>query len=70
MKYDVVQNANGTTTVVSSWDDNKNGAFQAFHHQCELLYSDGQTTKATVKVLDENLNVVDGKIEYINKVQA
>ena len=70
MKYDVVQNANGTTTVVSSWDNNKKGAFQAFHHQCELLYSDEGTTKATVKVLDENLDVVDGKIEYIDKTQA
>ena len=67
MKYDVIQNANGTTTVVSTWDDNKPRAFQAFHHQCELLYSDKYTTKATVKVLDENLDVVDGKIEYIDK---
>lgn len=69
MKYDVIQNANGITTVVSSWDDNKNGAFQAFHNQCRLLYSDAETTKATVKVMDENLDVVDGKIEYINKAQ-
>ena len=67
MNFDVVQKVNGNLTVVSTWTDNKNAAKQAFHHQCELLYSDQDTTKAVVQILDDNLKVVDGKEEIIDK---
>lgn len=66
-KYDVVQKVGGNLTVVSTWEDDKNGAKQAFHHQCELLYSDSETNYAVVKILDDNLEVVDGKEEVIDK---
>lgn len=66
-KYDVVQKVNGNLVVVSTWTDNKNAAFQAFHDRCKLLYSDPETTKAVVEILDDNLEVVDGKKEFINK---
>ena len=66
-KYDVVQKVNGNLTVISSWEDNKIGAKQAFHHQCELLYSDKDTISGVVALLDDNLAVVDGKKEYIDK---
>lgn len=69
-KYDVVQKVNGNLTVISTWTDNKNGAKKAFHHQCELLYSDAETTSGVVAILDDNLDVVDGKKEFINKEQA
>lgn len=62
-KYDVVQKVNGNITVVSTWVDNKNGAKQAFHHQCELLISD--KASGVVAILDDNLDVVDGKKEFI-----
>lgn len=66
-KYDVVQKVNGNLVVVSTWEDNKNAAFQDFHNRCRLLYSDSETTKAVVEILDDNLEVVDGKKEFINK---
>ena len=66
-KYDVVQKVNGNLVVVSTWDDNKNGAKQSFHDRCKLLYADKDTTTGVVAILDDNLDVVDGKIEYINK---
>ena len=66
-KYDVVQKVSGNLVVVSSWDDNKNGAKQSFHERCKLLYADPDTTSGVVAILDDNLDVVDGKIEYINK---
>ena len=66
-KYDVVQKVNGNLTVISTWVDNKNGAKQAFHHQCELLYSDSETTYGVVEILDDNLEIVDGKQEIIDK---
>ena len=67
MKYDVVQKVNGNLVIVSSWVDDKNGAKQAFHHQCELLYSDAETTSGVVAILDNNLDVVDGCKEFIVK---
>ena len=66
-KFDVVQKINGNLTVVSTWTDNKNGAKQAFHERCKLLYSDVETTSGVVAILDDNLDVVDGKIEFIDK---
>lgn len=66
-KYDVVQKVNGNLIVVSTWEDNKNSAFQAFHDRCKLLYSDPETTKAVVAILDDNLELLEGKKEFINK---
>ena len=66
-KFDVVQKVNGNLTVVSTWDDNKNGAKQAFHERCKLLYSDKDTTEGVVAILDDNLDVLDGKREFIKK---
>ena len=67
MTYDVIQKVNGNTLIVSSWTDNLNGAKQAFHERCKLLYSDTDTTSGVVVILDDNLDVVDGKKEFINK---
>lgn len=67
MTYDVVQKVNGNLVIVSSWTDNKAAAKQAFHHQCELLYSDAETTSGVVAILDDNLDVVDGCKEFIVK---
>ena len=66
-KYDVVQKVNGNLTVVSTWEDNKVRAKQAFHTVCTNLYADAETTSGVVAILDDNLDVVDGKIEYIKK---
>ena len=67
MKYDVVQKVNSNITVVSTWTDNKNGAKEAFHNQCKLLYADKDTTSGVVEILDDNLDLVDGCKEYIVK---
>lgn len=68
-KYDVVQKVNGNIVVISTWVDNKNGAKQAFHDRCKLLYSDKDTTSGVVAILDDNLDVLDGMKEYINKTE-
>ena len=67
MKYDVIQKVSGNTTVVSTWENNKNGAKQAFHNQCKNLYADTETTLAVIAILDDNLDVVDGMKEFIDK---
>lgn len=67
MKYDVIQKVSGNTVVVSTWEDNLNGAKQAFHERCKLLYADKDVTSGVVAILDDNLDVVDGKKEFIVK---
>lgn len=67
MKYDVVQKVSGNLVIVSTWVDDLVGAKQAFHNQCELLYADKDTTSGVVAILDDNLDVVDGRKEFIRK---
>ena len=66
MKYVVMQSVGGNTIIKSEWTD-KIKAKQAFHDTCKLLYADADTQKATVSILDEKLDVVDGKKEFIDK---
>ena len=67
MKYDVVQKVNGNIVVKSTWVDNSAGAKKAFHDVCSVLYGDKDTTSGVVAILDDNLDVVDGKKEFIVK---
>lgn len=69
MKLFVVQNANGNMTIVSEWADNPNSAKQAFHNTCKNLWADKDTTKATVKILDEQLDTYEGYVEHIIKAE-
>ena len=66
-KYDVVQKVNGNLTVISTWADDKNAAKQAYHDQCKLLYGDKDTTTGYVAIFDDNLDVLEGMKEFINK---
>lgn len=68
-KYDVVQKVDGNLVVKSTWVDDKNAAKQAFHDVCKVLYADKDTTKGVVAILDDNLDVVDGKREFIDKTK-
>ena len=69
MKLFVVQNANSNMTIVSEWNDNPNGAKQAFHNTCKNLWADKDTIKATVKILDEQLDCYEGYAESIIKAE-
>ena len=66
-KYDVVQKVNGNIVVKSTWEDNKTSAIKAFHDVCSALWADKDTTSGVVAILDDNLDVVDGKKEFIVK---
>ena len=66
-KYDVVQKVDGNLVIRSTWDNNLVGAKQAFHDTCKALYADKDTTNGVVAILDDNLDVVEGKKEYIQK---
>lgn len=68
-KLFVVQNSDSNMTIVSEWNDNPNGAKQAFHNTCKNLWADANTQKATVKILDEQLDNYEGYRESIIKAQ-
>lgn len=65
-KYAVVTVTDGNY-LVRSEHDNRVSAFQAFHNLCAALLNDDSFTTAMIKVLDENLDCVEGKMEYINR---
>lgn len=66
MRYSLISVTDGNFLVRSEWSD-KESAFKAFHGLCAALYNDSSFHTAMVKVMDENLDCVDGKMEYIVK---
>ena len=65
MKYTLIQVSNGSFSVVSEHGTNKQAAFVAFHDRAKILWNAPDVVTATVAVVDENLDVVEGKKEYI-----
>jgi hypothetical protein len=61
MNYAVIQVTNGSFTVKSEHGDNKRAARVAFHTICAAIDNDAQFVgKACVKVVDDQLDCVDG----------
>lgn len=65
MKYSLVQCVNGNFSIVSEHGDNKQAALVAFHNRCMILWNAPDVVTGMVKILDEQLDTVDGKMEYI-----
>ena len=66
MKYAVEKVVNGNYAIDSEHDENRQSAFVSFHNLCASLWNSSDVITATVRVIDENLNTVEAKIEYIN----
>ena len=64
-KLAVVDNVNGNFSVQSEWTDNEQGACVAFHDRCKVLWNAPDVVKATVRIVDEDFNLYDGKNEVI-----
>lgn len=70
MRYSIITVTDGNFLIRSEWGD-KASAFKAFHSLCAALWNDTGFSTAMVKVVDENLDCVDGKMELIvHEVQA
>jgi hypothetical protein len=69
MKYSLVTVINGNFKVEAEYQENKQGAFVGFHNKAATLWNASDVITAMVKVVDENLDCVEGKMEYINHVQ-
>ena len=65
MKYSLIACTNGNFAVKSEHGENKQAAMVAFHKLCETYWNAPDVTSAMIKVVDENLDTVDGKMEYI-----
>lgn len=70
MKYAIITNTDGNNVVRAEGITDKESAFKQFHHWCELLFNDDSFTYGVIKVLDENLDCVEGKMELINRRQV
>lgn len=69
MKYAVISNINGNFTIESEHGDDLQAAFVAFHNKCAALWNASDVETAKVEVVDEALNVVDGKSEFISHIE-
>lgn len=65
MKLYVVKVVNEAIAVVSEWTDNEQGARVSFHDTCKTLWNAPDVIKATVRILDEQLDCFQGYTETI-----
>lgn len=69
MKLAVVTNINGTFKIESEWNvpdlASAQGAIINFHDKCKTLWNSPDVKKATVKILDDNLNLFEDYEETI-----
>ena len=65
MKYSVISVINGTFKIEAEYGENLQGAIVFFHQKCATLWNAEDVESARVEIVDQNLNVVDGKAETI-----
>lgn len=67
-KY-IVISCTDSNYLIRSEHNTKEKAFAAFHNLCGLLLTDASMAgkKGMVRVLDENLDTVEGKMEFIDR---
>lgn len=65
-KYAVIQQINGEYAVKYE-GENLDSMKYNYHNWLSLLYNDTGAAKGVVKLVDENLDVVDGCVEFIDK---
>ena len=70
MKYSIITCTDGNNVVRAEGITDKESAFKQFHHWCELLFNDDSFTYGVIKVLDENLDCVENKMELINRIKV
>lgn len=66
--FSVIQNVNGANSIVAEGLD-YNGAKVNFHAVCQSLWNSSDVKTATVKIMDDTLDTLDGDTETIVHVQ-
>jgi len=67
MKYAVIKVINGHYFIHSEGFTDVNKAKVSYHELCQTLWNADDVVTAEVKLVDENLDCVEGYKEYINK---
>lgn len=70
MEYAILTVTDGNNVVRAEHISDIENARKTWHHWCELLISDNSFTKGMVKLVDENLDLVESKMEYIEHKSA
>lgn len=65
MKFAIIQCINGNYSVFAEGFTNLDSAKTAFHSRCATLWNAPDVVKATVKIVDEQLNTVEGYRDFI-----
>jgi hypothetical protein len=66
MNYAVIQQINGAYEVKYE-GENLDSMKYNYHNWLSLLYNDTGAVKGVVKLVDGNLDIVDGLVEFIDK---
>ena len=69
MKYAVISNVNGNFKIESEHGNDLQAAIVNFHNICAAFWNAPDVITAKVEVVDQSLNVVDGKSEFISHVE-
>lgn len=69
MKYSIIACTDGNNKIEAEGITDLESAKKSFHHWCELLIDDKSFTYGMIKLMDENLDTVEGKMELINRRQ-
>lgn len=67
MKYAIITNTDGNNVVRAEGITDRESAFKQFHHWCESIINDKTFEYGMIKLMDENLDTVEGKMELINR---
>lgn len=70
MKYAIIKVINGSYSVHAEGITALASAKTNFHGLCQTLWNAPDVITATIKIVDENLDCVEGYKEYITHPQA
>ena len=70
MKYAIIKVINGNYNVHAEGITELASAKMNFHGLCQTLWNAPDVITATVKIVDENLDCVEGYKEYVTHPQA
>lgn len=70
MKYAIIKVINGNYNIHAEGITELASAKTNFHGLCQTLWNAPDVITATVKIVDENLDCVEGYKEYVTHPQA
>lgn len=70
MKYAIIKVVNGNYSIEAEGITELANAKTNFHGLCQILWNAPDVITATVKIVDENLDCVEGYKEYVTHPQA